>query len=49
MEPIIVTATFSQNPAPAGGTVLLRVAALDTDTAPSAQLYLSGEFRSGEV
>lgn len=48
-EPIIITAIFEPNPAGAGSTTLLRVAALDAEPDPLTMVYQAGEFQAGEV
>ena len=48
-EPLIVTATFSPNPATTGQTVTLSVLALDVFGDEQTEARLSGEFVSGEV
>lgn len=47
--PVIISALLSPNPAQAGQSVLISVAAIDVECAPSTQVVTAGEFASGEV
>lgn len=47
--PVITSAVLTPNPAVAGKTVQISVSATDIEAIPSTPVYLSGEFRSGEV
>ena len=47
--PVILEAVLSPNPAVAGGSVFVSIAAIDLEAMPSMAVYLSGEFMSGEV
>lgn len=47
--PVIVNAILSPNPAKAGQTVLISVAAMDVECVPGPQIISSGEFTAGEV
>lgn len=46
---IIITAWFEPNPAGAGSATLLKVIAMEAQADPATQVYLAGEFVSGEV
>ena len=46
--PVIVSALLSPNPAQAGQTVLISVAAIDVECVPRAQVLTSGAFTAGE-
>ncbi len=47
--PVIISALLSPNPAQAGQSVLISVAAIDVECVPSTQVVTAGEFASGEV
>lgn len=47
--PVIIGAYISPNPAQAGQSVLISVAAIDVECVPSTQIITAGEFTSGEV
>lgn len=47
--PVIISAFITPNPATAGQTVLISVAAADIECVPSVQVITAGEFTSGEM
>lgn len=47
--PVIISAILTPNPAQAGASVLISVAATDVEAIPSVVDYRSGEFQAGEV
>ena len=47
--PVIISVLLSPNPAQAGQSVLISVAAADVECVPGVQVVTAGEFTSGEV
>ena len=47
--PVIISVTLTPNPAKEGSPVKISVAATDVEAIPSAAVYQSNEFQSGEV
>ena len=47
--PVIISASFSLNPVPAGTATILNVSVLDASVAEAVVVNYSGEFYSGEV
>lgn len=47
--PVILSASFSLNPVPAGTATVLSVLALDASAAEQTVAHVSNEFYSGEV